>query len=40
MNVYKTNVTDSILGISVNDTTLDLFESQYPVPAASATTAT
>ena len=32
MNVYKTNVTDSILGISVNDTTLDLFESQYPVP--------
>ena len=32
MNVYKTNVTDSILGISVNDTTIDLFESQYPVP--------
>lgn len=32
MNVYTTNVTDSILGISVNDTTIDLFESQYPVP--------
>ena len=32
MNVYKTHVTDSVLGISINDTTLDLFESQYPVP--------
>ena len=25
-------VTDTILGIGVDDTTLDLFESQYPVP--------
>ena len=32
MNVYKTKITDSVLGISINDTTLDLFESQYPVP--------
>ena len=32
MNVHKTKITDSVLGISLNDTTLDLFESQYPVP--------
>ena len=32
MQVYKTHVSDAILGISVNDTTIDLFESQYPVP--------
>ena len=32
MNVYKTRVSDAILGISVNDTEIDLFESQYPVP--------
>ncbi len=32
MNVYKTKVSDAVLGISINDTTLDLFESQYPVP--------
>ena len=26
MNVHKTKITDSVLGISLNDTTLDLFE--------------
>ena len=30
MNVHKTKITDSVLGISLNDTTLDLFESQVP----------
>ena len=31
MNVKK--VTDAVWGIGVNDTDLDLFESQYPIPA-------
>ena len=32
MNVHMTHITSSVLGIHVNDTDLDLFESQYPVP--------
>ena len=32
MNAYKTRITDTVLGISINDTDIDLFESQYPVP--------
>ena len=32
MYIHKTHITDTVLGISVNDTTLDLFESQYPIP--------
>ena len=30
MSVKK--ISDAILGIGVDDTTIDLFESQYPVP--------
>ena len=26
------NITSAILGVGVDDTTIDLFESQYPVP--------
>ena len=31
MSVSK--ISSAILGVGVDDTTLDLFESQYPVPA-------
>ena len=26
------NISSAILGVGVDDTTIDLFESQYPVP--------
>ena len=32
MSVKK--ISDAILGIGVDDTTIDLFESQYPCPRA------
>ena len=32
MNAYKTRITDTVLSISINDTDIDLFESQYRVP--------
>ena len=32
------HISSAILGVGVDDTTIDLFESQYPVPPASAIT--
>ncbi len=33
MNAFIKKISDSVLDITTNDDTLDLFESQYPVPA-------
>ena len=33
MSVNK--ISEAILGVGVDDTTIDLFESQYPVPTLS-----